>query len=281
MVTICLCGPGIGFPLPFALACNVLDFGALGDGVRNDQAEIQQALESCEEIFFPADKIFLSGSLFLRSNQRVVIDGVLRGVSPYEGSLNDTYPFIYTRRGGTMTYTRASLVNGGQCNSIDYKPLALGDQCSSWDKLTNVTITGTGFTDELLKRVRPTLLGLSWIHDLTLTDLTLRNPPFWTTHLLFCDGVYVSGLRIDTVGCPNGDGIDPDSSKNVLIENCNINSSDDVIAIKSGKDQDGLAVAMPCENITGLSCRLFSTSLLLFSFALCVCLIYSKEHAIL
>ncbi len=241
--------------------CNVLDFGAAGDGVRNDQKEVQQALLECEEVLLPAGKVFISGSLFLKSNQVLTVDGELRGVSPYEGELNENWPFIYSRRGGTMTMTRASLLNGGQCLDLDYKPLQLGDQCNSWDKLTNITITGEGtvngggdqgwFSDRKLEGTRPTLLGLSWIDGLVLSHMKLTNPSFWTTHILFCNNVHVHDLVIDTVGVPNGDGIDPDSSTNVLIEDCSITSSDDVIAIKSGKDQDGLAVARPCENITG------------------------------
>lgn len=243
-----------------AQICNVLDYGAVGDGARNDREELQRALKECNEVVLPAGKVFLSGSLFLKSHQVVTIDGELRGVSPYEGDVNENWPFIYSRRGGTMTMTRASLVNGGQCLELDYKPLYLGDQCQSWNKLMNVTISGKGtingggdqgwWSDPRIDGNRPTLLGLSWITDLEISYLTFTNPAFWTTHILFCDNVHVHDLVIDTVGVPNGDGIDPDSSTNVLIEDCSITSSDDVIAIKSGKNQDGLAVARPSENIT-------------------------------
>lgn len=240
--------------------CNVLDFGAAGNGVRNDQMEIQRALNDCDEVILPGDRVFISGSLFLKSHQILTIDGELRGVSPYEGNISDSWPFIYTRRGGTMTMSRASLLNGGQCLELGGNPLKLGDQCTTWNKLTNVTITGRGtingggdqgwYSDKKLDSTRPTMLGLSWINSLTLSNLKFINPAFWTTHILFCNNVHIFGLTIDTVGVPNGDGIDPDSSTNVLIEDCTISSSDDVIAIKSGKDQDGLAVARPCENIT-------------------------------
>ena len=68
------------------------------------------------------------------------------------------------------------------------------------------------FTASLLEGTRPTLLGLLWIHESTLSNLKITNP------ILFCNNVDVFGLTADTVGTPNGDGIDPDSSTNVLIE---------------------------------------------------------------
>jgi polygalacturonase len=48
---------------------------------------------------------------------------------------------------------------------------------------------------------------------------------------------------------PNTDGIDPDSSKNVLIENCVIEVGDDAIAIKSGMDYAGRLFNRSSENI--------------------------------
>src|SRR5699024_6248073 len=48
---------------------------------------------------------------------------------------------------------------------------------------------------------------------------------------------------------PNNDGINPESSKNVLIKNCYINTGDDCIAIKSGRNADGRRVGVPSENI--------------------------------
>jgi polygalacturonase len=48
---------------------------------------------------------------------------------------------------------------------------------------------------------------------------------------------------------PSSDGIDIDSSSDVLISNVDIDVNDDCIAIKSGKDEDGRRVGRPAENI--------------------------------
>ena len=53
----------------------------------------------------------------------------------------------------------------------------------------------------------------------------------------------------------NNDGIDPECSRNILIENIEFNNGDDNIAIKSGRDNDGWASTMPSENIIIRNCR--------------------------
>jgi polygalacturonase len=56
-------------------------------------------------------------------------------------------------------------------------------------------------------------------------------------------------VRIDTPDGPNNDGIDIDSSSNVVIEDCELNTSDDCIALKSGLNEDGWRVGRATENI--------------------------------
>ena len=56
------------------------------------------------------------------------------------------------------------------------------------------------------------------------------------------------GVKINSHG-PNNDGCDPESCKDVLIEDCIFDTGDDCIAIKSGRDNDGRRVGVPSENI--------------------------------
>jgi unsaturated rhamnogalacturonyl hydrolase len=55
---------------------------------------------------------------------------------------------------------------------------------------------------------------------------------------------------------PNNDGCNPDSCRDVLIENCLFDTGDDCIAIKSGKDADGRRVNVPSENIIVRNCQM-------------------------
>jgi polygalacturonase len=254
--------------------CDVSLHGAVGDGKSDNTPLLQSLIDNvtmCDELYFPSENVYVSGSLFLRSNLVVTIDGTLLASPDYKNK--EIWPMIYTRYEGFMRMMTASLINGGRCMNmkpgwIEYPPYIHGDQCAEgadgWNKLQNVTIRGSGtvdgngaesgFTHDLLYTAfRPTLLGLTWIQGLTLTDLNIVNPTFWTVHVLFCKGVYISRLHIDSVDpvpIHNGDGIDADSSSNVFIQDCNINTNDDVIAIKSGKNEDGRNVGIPSNNVT-------------------------------
>ena len=82
--------------------------------------------------------------------------------------------------------------------------------------------------------------------------LPLTNSPFWTVHPVYSSGVWAHHLWIlnPVSGAPNTDGIDPDSTSNVLIEECYIRTGDDAIAIKSGWDEFGYGYNISSSNIT-------------------------------
>ena len=89
-----------------------------------------------------------------------------------------------------------------------------------------------------------------------IADLSLKNQALWCLHILYCEDVTVDGLNIRARhDIPSSDGIDPDSSRNLLITKCDIDVNDDCISIKAGKDADGMRVNRPCENIIIEKCR--------------------------
>lgn len=101
--------------------------------------------------------------------------------------------------------------------------------------------------------MRPQLINLYACHTVLIEDVTLLNSPFWVIHPLMCESVIVRGVHVFNRG-PNGDGCDPESCKNVLIENCTFDTGDDCIAIKSGRNQDGRKWNIPSENIIVRGC---------------------------
>lgn len=94
-----------------------------------------------------------------------------------------------------------------------------------------------GYGDGENHYLRPTTIEFVECENVLIEDLTIMNSPFWTVHPVFCTNVVIRGLDIKK-GITNDDGIDPDSCTDVLIENCTINTNDDAIAIKAGRDQD-------------------------------------------
>ena len=87
--------------------------------------------------------------------------------------------------------------------------------------------------------------------DLTIANIAMKDSPFWNNHIYDCDNVHITGITITAPdGSPNTDGFDPDSSRNVVIENSHYQGGDDCVAIKSGWDCFGVAYNKPCVNIT-------------------------------
>ncbi|XP_027338442.1 probable polygalacturonase isoform X1 [Abrus precatorius] len=129
--------------------------------------------------------------------------------------------------------------------------------------LSNVVITGQNGTvdgqgkiwwelwwNRTLEHTRGHLLELMNSDNVLISNLTFRNSPFWTIHPVYCSNVLIKGMTIlAPLNAPNTDGIDPDSSTNVCIEDNYIESGDDLVAIKSGWDQYGITMARPSTNI--------------------------------
>ncbi|KAI5674204.1 hypothetical protein M9H77_14568 [Catharanthus roseus] len=121
----------------------------------------------------------------------------------------------------------------------------------------NGTINGQGQTwwkkyrQKLLNHTRGPLVQIMWSSDIVITNITLRDSPFWTLHPYDCKNVTIRNLTIlaPVFEAPNTDGIDPDSCEDMIIEDCYISVGDDAIAIKSGWDQYGIAYARPSINI--------------------------------
>jgi polygalacturonase len=113
-----------------------------------------------------------------------------------------------------------------------------------------------GYGDGQKHYLRPTLVEFYECENVLIEGVTLKSSPFWTVHPVFCTNVTIRGLDI-RAGTTNDDGIDPDSCTDVLIEDCTINTHDDAIAIKAGRDQDAWN-RLPAENILIRNCTLAS-----------------------
>ncbi|KAK7328750.1 hypothetical protein VNO77_22869 [Canavalia gladiata] len=121
----------------------------------------------------------------------------------------------------------------------------------------NGTINGQGQTwwtkyrQKLLNHTRGPLVQILWSSNIVISNITLRDSPFWTLHPYDCKNVTIKNVTIlaPVSHAPNTDGIDPDSCEDMLIEDCYISVGDDAIAIKSGWDQYGITYGRPSRNI--------------------------------
>ena len=109
----------------------------------------------------------------------------------------------------------------------------------NWDNIEEVTYIDTpkGIAS-LRSLLRPCTVEPYACENILLEGVRIINSPMWEVHPLRCRNVWVRGLEIDSHG-HNNDGVNPESTHYVLIENCSFSTGDDCIAIKSGKNRDG------------------------------------------
>ena len=105
--------------------------------------------------------------------------------------------------------------------------------------------------DSLDFRQQPRLVWFRDCRDVRIEGVTLRNGRRWLCYLARCDGVLVRKVKIRSLHQRKGDGFDIES-KNVLIEDCDIETQDDSIVFKAH------SMDYAVENVTVRNCRLAS-----------------------
>ena len=85
--------------------------------------------------------------------------------------------------------------------------------------------------------------------NVLIEGVTLERSLFWNIVPVYCDGVIIRGVTVDSHGHGRTDGIDIESTRNVLIEYCSLDCGDDCFTMKSGRGEDGIRVNKPSENI--------------------------------
>jgi polygalacturonase len=108
--------------------------------------------------------------------------------------------------------------------------------------------------------LRPNLLLLTSCKNILLEGVTFQNSPAWCLHPLMCENLTVKNVFVKNPWyAQNGDGIDVESCKNVLIENSVFDVGDDALCMKSGRDAEGRKRAMPTENVIIRGCTVYSS----------------------
>jgi exo-poly-alpha-galacturonosidase len=236
----------------------VTDYGAIGDGHTLNTKSIQSAIDACPPdgvVQIPAG-VFLSGALFLKSEMTLEIGG--GGTLKGSARPADYAPFVHSRIEGWEMATYASLINAGILNhtgepsvrniSIRGRGTVSGGGAALSDAIRNEYPGVKGL------RSRGRLICLTNAANVEVANLTLQESPSWTLHYIYSENVSCHGLTIQS-DVRNGDGIDPDSSRNSYIFDCSFDTGDDCIAIKSGKNPEGNVINRPTENVRISHCR--------------------------
>ncbi|WP_316748521.1 glycoside hydrolase family 28 protein [Pedobacter gandavensis] len=106
------------------------------------------------------------------------------------------------------------------------------------------------FYESIKDFLRPNLMVLYRCKQILLEGVTFQNSPAWNLHPLMSEDLTVRNIYVKNPWyAQNGDGIDIESCKNVLIEGSTFDVGDDGICIKSGRDAAGRERGVPTENV--------------------------------
>ena len=212
-------------------------FYAKGDGSVLDTLAIQSAIDSCPKggtVYLPAEHIFCTGALFLKSDMNLQVDGILKGSSDPKD-----YPWVISRWEGFRrlpeakeewanstqaqpynTYVRASLLNVGVYDEGvpgSYGPF----------NIENVVIRGSGqingdgfrlgynegcnqhnagggkpvpFSPIMNQTLRGSILRMHNAKNVYVADLTLAYGPGWQVHPIYCMDITFDNVKLISKG---------------------------------------------------------------------------------
>ena len=108
--------------------------------------------------------------------------------------------------------------------------------------------------------LRPNMVLFTKCKSVLLEGVIFQNSPAWCLHPLMCENLTVKNIFVKNPWyAQNGDGIDVESCKNVLIENSVFDVGDDALCMKSGRDAEGRKRGMPTENVVIRGCTVYSS----------------------
>lgn len=241
----------------YGMKINLLDFGAVADGITDNTAAFEQAVAACVKagggtVFVPAGQ-YVSGTIELKSNVFLELEAGAEILASYDFSL-----FKPTRRGCAWIARSAALVNPNLMND----PASRVNPCKALimaEDAHHVGVFGHGTLDGRRESGKtpagagmPYLVVFSNCTDVFLEDVTMTRPGSFTNYLLNCKKVTIRGLHIDSTGTACGDGIDFDGGQDVTISDCIIDAGDDGIGLKTLTPQE------PCERFTITNCNIRS-----------------------
>ena len=237
-----------------------MDFGAAGDGVREDTGAIQAAINFLPEggrLLFPAGT-YLSLPLSLRSHITLefAAGAVLLGSTD-----RARYPIIRGAAADPAGEGELPLAGFEGLEKDCYQSLLQGSYAE------DVTVVGPGRIDgngqngdwwqdfESFPAARPRVIFLNRCRDVMLHGVTVANGPSWHVHPFYCENVQVLNCAVTAPkDSPNTDAVNPESCDRVQIIGCRFSVGDDCIAIKAGKIELARKYKTPADRHTIRNC---------------------------
>jgi polygalacturonase len=264
----------------------VTSYGAKNDGVTDCTEAFRKAIKACHDagggrVVVPSGK-FSTGAIHLLSNVNLHVskDAVILFSRDTKKYLPQVYtrfeaielmnysPLIYAFEQENIAITGEGELNG-QANDDNwwFWKGKWGHGGNNREARAHTQAAANNWLKEQAERnvpvknrvfgegdyLRPSFIQPYKCKNVLIEGVTIKESPMWIVHPVLSENVTIRKLKIISHG-PNNDGCDPESCKDVLIEDCLFDTGDDCIAIKSGRDHDGRRVNVASENIIVRNC---------------------------
>lgn len=254
---------------------SILDFGATEGDKDKISAAIASAFEKANTlggatVMIPEGE-WLSAQLHFKSNVNLHL--AKGAVLLFDDKPEDYLPAVHTTWEGMECYNYSPLIYAYECENVaisgEGKIKAKMDLWRTWfprpqphmNSLKHLyTMASKGVPVEERQMVndtahlRPHLIQFNRCKNVLLEDFSIENSPFWTIHPYMCSDVVIRKLKVYAHG-HNNDGVDPEMSQNMLIDDCYFDQGDDAIAVKSGRNQDAWRLNTPTKNLVIRNCK--------------------------
>ncbi len=263
---------------------NILRYGAKAGGAINCREAINKAVDACNKagggrVVVPKG-VFLTGAIRLRSNVDLHLS---KGATlKFATNAQDYLPIVHTRWEGMELMHLSPLIYAyeeeniavtgegtldGQGKAFFWKwhgnPRYGGNpdvmsQRAARSRLYEFIERDAPVTERIFGDghwLRPQFIQPYKCTNVLVEGVRIIDSPMWEVHPVMCENVTVRNIRVESHG-PNNDGCNPESCKDVLIDNCYFDTGDDCIAIKSGRNNDGRRLNIPTENVIIRNCTM-------------------------
>ncbi|WP_434036514.1 glycoside hydrolase family 28 protein [Formosa sp. 4Alg 33] len=248
---------------------SIVNFGAVkGDKDKNALA-IASAISEAHKIgggtvVIPEGE-WITKKLHFKSNVNLHLSK--GAVLLFSGEPEDYLPAVHTTWEGMECYNYSPLIYAYECKNIAITGEGqLEADMSTWEKwfprpkahmnslkhLYNLSAKNSLVEERQMvndsANLRPQFIQFNRSEHILLEGVTIKNSPFWTIHPYLSKDVVIRNVNVYAHG-HNNDGVDPEMSQNMLIEDCVFDQGDDAIAVKSGRNQDAWRLDTPTKNV--------------------------------
>ena len=253
----------------------ITDFGAKPESESLVTSSIADAIDAAHAagggVVLIPEGVWKTGKIHFKSNVNLHL--VRGAVLEFSGDPNEYLPAVKTTWEGMECYNYSPLIYAYECQNIAISGsgtlVANLDVWKSWyarpkphmdalKQLYHMAAKGAPVEERQMaigeNHLRPQFIQFNRCENVLLEGVTIQNSPFWVIHPFLSKQIVIRHVSVNARG-HNNDGVDPEMSQNLLIEDCVFNQGDDAIAVKSGRNQDAWRLNTPAKNIVIRNCQ--------------------------